>query len=180
MRLLEVAHRFRTAGQHIGEQRLGLGGAGFGGRPRPFERGGEIRLGRLLVGKQAIGSIAARRRRRDLARIARRAAPALRRARGRRRARASARLRPGWPARRSLRDSSSATRYSASAIPALAARVSSGKASAPCPVAQPDRPAQAAAGEAKPISRSRTGIRSPAAHGSRMPSCASGTMRPSR
>ena|SRR5436305_9116 len=58
MRLLEVAHLFRATGQHIGEHRLSLRGAGLSGRPRPFERSGEIRLARLLLGKQAFRPIA--------------------------------------------------------------------------------------------------------------------------
>src|SRR5207237_8833853 len=58
MRLLEVAHLFRAAGQYIGEDRLGLRRAGLGAQPRPFERSGEIRLARLLLGEQAFGPIA--------------------------------------------------------------------------------------------------------------------------
>ena len=56
MRRLEVAHLFRAAGQHVAEHRLGLGRAGLGGRPRPFEGGGEIRFARLLFGEQAFRS----------------------------------------------------------------------------------------------------------------------------
>src|SRR5437660_7873633 len=56
MRLLEVAHLFRAAAQYIGEHRLTLRRAGLGGLPRPFERGSEIRLARLLLGEQAFGS----------------------------------------------------------------------------------------------------------------------------
>jgi hypothetical protein len=57
-RLLEVAHLLRAAGQHISEHRLGLGGTGLSGRPRPLQGGSEIRFTRLLFGKQAFGSIA--------------------------------------------------------------------------------------------------------------------------
>jgi hypothetical protein len=58
MRFLEVAHLLRAAGQHIGEHRLGLGGTGLGGPPRPLQGGSEIRFTRLLFGKQAFGSSA--------------------------------------------------------------------------------------------------------------------------
>ena len=58
MRLVEIAHLFRAAGQHIGEHRLGLGRAGLGGLPRPFAGGGEIGLAGLFFGKQALAAMA--------------------------------------------------------------------------------------------------------------------------
>src|SRR6516162_2261327 len=55
MYLGEIAQWFGSAGQYIGEHRLRLGRAGFGGLPRPGQSGGEVRLTGLVIGKQSVG-----------------------------------------------------------------------------------------------------------------------------
>jgi len=55
MCLGEIAQWFGSAGQYIGEHRLRLGRAGFGGLPRPGQSGGEVRLTGLVIGKQSVG-----------------------------------------------------------------------------------------------------------------------------
>lgn len=54
MRRIEVAHRFRAAGQNVGEHRLTLRGAGLRRLPGPFQGGLEIRVGRLVGAKQTV------------------------------------------------------------------------------------------------------------------------------